>query len=134
MDKVAILIFLFATIYYVFFLLDPFKEQPRNRNSKKLLDNPRFLLTNTIISLLLLLIGLVKFQYGDKGALLFSPMPFLFITTYLLANLMTKKYYKKQLILLLRGDSLKGHPVLEIVISFLVLIIPLAVPIIFFLV
>ena len=134
MDKIAILIFLFSIIYFFFYLVDPFKEKPRMRNSKKLVDNQKFLSTNIFISTLLFLVGLVKFQFGDKGAFVFSAMPLLFIACCLLANLTVKKYYKKEFVLLLRFDGLKGHPIPEIIISILVLTIPLAIPIILLLV
>ena len=134
MGKIAISMSVFSLFYCFLYLVDPFKRKPRNRNSKKLLDSHKFLWTNILVSSLLLLVGLVKFQYGDKAAFAFSAMPLLFIGTYLLANLTVKNYYKREFVLLLRSDSLKEHSILEIVISIFVLTIPLAIPIILLLI
>ena len=134
MPAISIVISLFSLVYYFFFLLDPFKDNPRRRNSNKLIDNRNFLMTNVFVSVLLLAFGTTRLLYGDKGGFVFSTMPILFIVIYVLADIVSRKYYFRPFAIILRGDSLKRHSVAAILASFMVIALPLAIPIVLLLI
>ena len=121
----SLLIFLCSIIYYVY-LLDPFKWKPIKRNYKRLLADPKYFRLNLWIAILFVSAGVMSLllRGGKAGAEAFTMAPILFVLLVKAVNSYSRKYYKRDFILLLRGDVIKTS-LSDKLSSFIVILFPL---------